>query len=291
MTKRLQGRQLYFAYGSNLSSRQMLRRCPSARSVGRGYLDRWRIAFDGYSASWGGAVADVVRDDKSWVEGVLYEMSARDVLKLDTYEGCPTSYVRRRLHVTLASGKQRAAFVYVQSGFPRRVTRVSDKYFKAVYDAYRRLGFDNEWLLLAKRECNTREAEAPPTHRVFVYGSLLSGEPNNDLLFEASLEKEAYTKGHFSLYSLGAYPCMTPGGDTEVYGEVYQVDDATLARLDRLEGHPSLYQRTAVSLRNGDTVEAYLMREEQVRGREPIASGDWRDHAYPWPWKEEDSAY
>ena len=37
--------------------------------------------------------------------------------------------------------------------------------------------------------------------------------------------------------------------------------------LDRLEGHPRFYQRTAIRLEDGDEVVAYLLSPEQARGR------------------------
>jgi len=33
-----------------------------------------------------------------------------------------------------------------------------------------------------------------------------------------------------------------------VYGEIYHVDDEFLARLDRFEGHPHLYQRDVITI-------------------------------------------
>ena len=66
------------------------------------------------------------------------------------------------------------------------------------------------------------------------------------------------------------------GGAYAVAGEVYEVDEATLAALDRLEGHPRFYRRTRIALEDGAAVETYLLPPEQVEGRPVIASGNWR---------------
>ena len=112
--------------------------------------------------------------------------------------------------------------------------------------------------------------------RVFVYGTLLSGEPNHRLLADAELVGEARTEAAFDLVSLGAFPAMVPGGGTAIAGEVYEVDPQTLDALDRLEGHPRFYRRHAVRLDDGGEVLAYLLTPDQVRGRPRITSGDWR---------------
>lgn len=285
---------LYFAYGSNLVARQMRQRCPTSRPMARGYLDGWQIDFGGHATTWAGAVANVVHSKASWVEGVIYELTFADLRALDTYEGHPSSYIRRRLMVTLTNGQQRGAYVYVQSPESEgRRSRVSPRYFKAISNAYRRLGFDNDRLLQARAEHDAwvgERAEERP-HRVFVYGSLLRGLGNDRLLRDAELECETHTEPGYELYNLGAFPAMVPGGSQVVYGEVYRVDGATLNRLDYLEGHPDYYLRTRVRLQGGDTVEAYLLDHDQVHGHERVVSGDWRDHAQlAWSWKEEERA-
>ena len=113
--------------------------------------------------------------------------------------------------------------------------------------------------------------------RVFVYGTLRAGEPNHYLLDLRVPVTRARTEAAFELVSLGAFPAMIAGGTTAVVGEVYEIDPVTLAALDRLEGHPRFYQRTAIRLEDGDEVLAYLLSPEQARGRTRIPSGDWTD--------------
>ncbi len=113
--------------------------------------------------------------------------------------------------------------------------------------------------------------------RVFVYGTLLAGEPNHRVLAGATLvADDARTEPAFELRDLGPFPGLVRGGSHAVVGEVYEVDDVTLAALDRLEGHPRFYKRSRISLDDGALVETYLLSPQQVEGRPVIDSGDWR---------------
>lgn len=112
--------------------------------------------------------------------------------------------------------------------------------------------------------------------RVFVYGTLLAGEPNHRVLGGAKLVADARTEPAFELRDLGPFPGLVRGGQHAVLGEVYEVDAPTLAALDRLEGHPRFYRRARIALEDGAIVETYLLTPEQVEGRPVIASGNWR---------------
>jgi gamma-glutamylcyclotransferase (GGCT)/AIG2-like uncharacterized protein YtfP len=118
--------------------------------------------------------------------------------------------------------------------------------------------------------------------RVFVYGTLLAGEPNHRLLARARRVCEASTGEGFALFDLGAFPGMVRAREASVVvGEVYEVDGPTLEALDRLEGHPRFYERTEITLASpaeGEPVWTYLLRPEQVAGRKRIESGSWRAH-------------
>ena len=114
--------------------------------------------------------------------------------------------------------------------------------------------------------------------RVFVYGSLRSGESNHAVMEGATWVGPARSSPGFRLYSLMAYPAMVRDAAWAgaVVGELYDVPESMVERLDRFEGHPELYERTLVQLSDGAQAWAYLMRPEQVLGRKPVPEGDWR---------------
>ncbi len=86
---------------------------------------------------------------------------------------------------------------------------------------------------------------------IFVYGTLKRGGSNHAFLARQRFLGTARTTPGFTLYSLGDYPGMVraPGDIHGVTGELWAVDDACLAELDRLEGlDEGLYERIDVIL-------------------------------------------
>lgn len=113
--------------------------------------------------------------------------------------------------------------------------------------------------------------------KLFVYGSLLAGEAHHRRLAGAELIARCRTVARYTLVDLGAYPALLRHGTTSVVGELYEVDAPTLDGLDAFEGHPVLYQRVPIRLREGRTAAGYALRQTALaRGRPVVVSGDWR---------------
>lgn len=111
-------------------------------------------------------------------------------------------------------------------------------------------------------------------HLVFVYGSLKKGFGNHRLLAESQMVDNHVTEPKFSMYSLGAFPCVVPRGDTAIHGELYAVDDETLRRLDALEGVPNFYQRHTINTMYGDAIMYVINKGREAEDRK-IYSGVW----------------
>ena len=78
---------LYFAYGMNTNVDGMARRCPRAVSFGRARLLGHRFRFAG--------PADVQRDRRFNVDGVLWDITDQCLASLDRLEGYPFYYDRK----------------------------------------------------------------------------------------------------------------------------------------------------------------------------------------------------
>ena len=88
---------------------------------------------------------------------------------------------------------------------------------------------------------------------VFTYGTLLKDERNH----EYYLKDEDYICDGFitgyKMFNLGRYPGIKTG-EGIVLGEIYLVDDETLATLDYLEEEGSLYIRRIVSVNSSNDI-------------------------------------
>jgi gamma-glutamylcyclotransferase (GGCT)/AIG2-like uncharacterized protein YtfP len=124
---------------------------------------------------------------------------------------------------------------------------------------------------------------------LFVYGTLMRGQPNHHWLAGARFGGERRLAG-VRLYNLGPFPMAVPAGEEQphdhfyrVYGELWWVDAACLERLDGLEGHPRLYERRQLALDHGQLAWVYLGRPRQVRHSPLLAEGRWRRSAAAEP--------
>lgn len=101
-------------------------------------------------------------------------------------------------------------------------------------------------------------------HWIFVYGTLKRGGSNHRQLRGQTFLGEARTGPGVTLYSLGDFPGMVrdPYDTAGVTGELWEVDEPCLARLDEFEGvHEGLYERVRIALlppHHVEDVESYL---------------------------------
>lgn len=134
-------------------------------------------------------------------------------------------------------------------------------------------------------------------HNLFVYGTLQQGFGLHQRLAGARFLGPALIPGR--LVDLGTFPGLIPApavvhdptstSYASVVGELYAVDDATLASLDLVEGFDpeapatSLYRRervTAIRLGDGAATPAWTyFYNHSVEGMTPIPHGDWRRHS------------
>ena len=90
---------LYFAYGSNMLTRRLLGRTPSARTVGVATLAGHELRWHKVSKDGSGKCDIVPAAVDSAVYGVLYEIALTDKPALDKAEGLGWGYKQVQLEV------------------------------------------------------------------------------------------------------------------------------------------------------------------------------------------------
>ena len=136
---------LYFAYGSNLDASQMAQRCPSSRPLRAARLPHHRLDFTYYSSRWSGGAADILPHSQEQVWGMLYQLDAADLERLDRFE---VGYDRLLLEVQTSA---QALRVYSYGVREKRSFRPSSHYLAKIVHWARHWGFPREYVEFLER--------------------------------------------------------------------------------------------------------------------------------------------
>ncbi len=126
----------YFAYASNLNRKQMQERCPGSKPMFVATLPNYKLVFAGWSRQWRGGKASIKLFRCERVSGAVYEVSERDLSRLDRYEGCPGNYSRLKVTVFDEDGRSVEAVTYIKSG-QLEETPPSKEYLAVIQQGYR----------------------------------------------------------------------------------------------------------------------------------------------------------
>ena len=142
----------YIAYGSNMSVEDMKTRAPDARIVGASMLNGWRLSLRKH--------ATVEPCEGAVTPAVVWEISERDEIELDSYEDYPGYYYKKIIPVeVLCRDSSRItldAMVYIMAdGHPLRMP--SPSYIECLRKGYMVFGFPLEILENAISECKSVE--------------------------------------------------------------------------------------------------------------------------------------
>lgn len=114
--------------------------------------------------------------------------------------------------------------------------------------------------------------------KVFVYGTLKKGFRNHDVLGESKFLGEAETAPAYRMHKHHSYPfpCLFhDDAGVSIKGEVYEINDRTLAQLDRLEGHPHMYRRESIQLADVDGVCLAYFWQGNIIAEMPDCGREW----------------
>lgn len=96
---------LYFAYGSNMLTRRLRKRTPSAVVIGTGFVEGHRLTFDKVSTDGSGKCnIESTNDRADRVYGVLFSIEMSEARDLDEAEGLGRVYQKSEVRVVSPTG-------------------------------------------------------------------------------------------------------------------------------------------------------------------------------------------
>lgn len=138
--------KLYVAYGSNLNLEQMAWRCPMAKVVGVGSLKDYQLTFRRVAT---------IEPEKGAVTPVgVWEITPRDEMALDVYEGYPRMYRKETVTVEMYDGTEKQAMAYIMNGGEPMTP--SSGYYDTIERGYNDVGLDLKYLKAAVDDTKKR---------------------------------------------------------------------------------------------------------------------------------------
>ena len=307
----------YFAYGSNLNEADLRSWCdeercryPLAGVVTRAFLPDHEYIFNITSPRRGGGVLNLRDRTAQAVHGVVFRVSPQGppycvweddprygpatIMKmgddgwvaLDKKEGAPNAYERIPVTVFDEYGEPMRVMTY---RVPEGRAESTPVPASAPYVEVVKQGLQAHDLVGEAQLDAAAAGEIVPliTDRLFVYGTLMAGEPQ-ELRIQPDEDVLSWVPATApgQLYAFEDIPCLRPAKDSVVYGECIQHKnlDALFLDIDYYEGfrgygdlEHSLYYRalTFCETKDGKHLAwAYFARS--VEGAAEVPSGDWR---------------
>ena len=128
----------YFAYGSNLTYIQMIRRCPSAEPLCSFNLPNYKLVYRGCEDNYAYLTIEPCEDSIVPVE--LYQISSKDIASLDYYEGFPSLYHKEYIDIKVKNKNKKALIYVMNDGYGYH--KPSDEYRKTCEIGYSMFNFD-----------------------------------------------------------------------------------------------------------------------------------------------------
>lgn len=141
-------KRYYIAYGSNLNLKQMKMRCPDAKLIGTGMMNNHKLLFRSNNRQNAVATVEPCLGEK--VPVGIFEISPRDEINLDIYEGFPTLYTKKYMDIKSKKVNDSALIYVMNDGFDYGVP--SSRYLNIIRQGYKDCHLDERYLDRAVEE-------------------------------------------------------------------------------------------------------------------------------------------
>jgi gamma-glutamylcyclotransferase len=126
---------LYFAYGSNMKTNRLKERVGKVACLGKRVLSDFELCFN-KKGNDGSGKANIMKKQNSFVEGVLFKLTAKQMKKLDTFEGVAIKHMKReKVTVQNQRGQSQEVLAYVACKNYRRLKlKPTEEYLGFILD-------------------------------------------------------------------------------------------------------------------------------------------------------------
>ena len=135
-------KKYYLAYGSNLNLMYMQKRCTSSKPIKDSTLKNFRLAYKGSADGFAYLTIEPAIDFQ--VPLGVFELSYKDIKRLDLYEGYPHLYEKAYSPLQINSKEKEALIYIMQERFTYHLP--SKEYIEICKKGYEDFGFDTIYL-------------------------------------------------------------------------------------------------------------------------------------------------
>ncbi len=299
---------IYFAYGSNLDAENWAQFCArydadpaTMQPIGPAVLPDCELVFNYRSVLRAGGALNIRQRKGHFVHGALFEVTDAGWEVLDIKESVAAGCYTRIAHMAITRGGRPVPVTTYQVTPQRQEGFVppSDEYTQIVSRGLKSFGLPSTQLENAARGRPSR----PDADGVFVYGTLMRGEPNHDAIRQHRPEETVRGRARGRLHATASdYPMLDVDEhhvQDKVHGEFMRFSDAgpvleTLDLIETFSGYTAdgnEYVRTLVEVDTGHSTRrlawTYAAADRSFIG-ERIESGCWRTHRGTDPMALED---
>ena len=129
----------YFAYGSNMNTTQMKKRCPNAEKLSKAVLYGYRFIINSRG------VATIIESKNTFVEGGVYKVSDDCLSSLDRYEGVKANCYYRRIIEVIYQNEKIKAITYIATD-QKESMQPRDGYIKKIIQGAKEFDLSEDYI-------------------------------------------------------------------------------------------------------------------------------------------------
>jgi len=146
----------YFSYGWSLDKSLMKKCIGEWIDARRAVLKGFELAFNAYSPSWRGGVANLKEAENGEIHGVAYRITSDQLEKLDRFEGVPGRAARLSISIEVEGVGEVKAVTHVATNIREGRVYPSREYLSAMYRGVKQHGLGEEALKIIRKAAGTK---------------------------------------------------------------------------------------------------------------------------------------